>query len=93
MKLDRRRRKPSIKSLVLKQSVSINGHHSSISIEGAFWKALQEIAVAQNISANALISKIDNECESANLSSAIRVYVVEHYRLAVNASADKPSNT
>ena len=60
----------------------------SVSIEGAFWKALKEIAVAQNISANALISKIDNEREAANLSSAIRVYVVEHYRLAANASAD-----
>jgi predicted DNA-binding ribbon-helix-helix protein len=61
MRLDRRRRKPPIKSLVVKQSVSINGHHSSVSIEGAFWKALKEIAVAQNMSANALISKIDNE--------------------------------
>jgi predicted DNA-binding ribbon-helix-helix protein len=83
-----RRRKPPIKSLVVKQSVSINGHHSSVSIEGAFWKALKEIAVAQNISANALISKIDSEREAANLSSAIRVYVVEHYRLIASASAD-----
>jgi predicted DNA-binding ribbon-helix-helix protein len=93
MRLDRRRRKPPIKSLVVKQSVSINGHHSSVRIEGAFWKALKEIAVAQNMSANALISKIDNEREAANLSSAIRVYVVEYYRLAANASADKPSHT
>jgi predicted DNA-binding ribbon-helix-helix protein len=82
------RRKPTIKSLVVKQSVSINGHHTSVSIEGAFWKALKEIAVTQNISANALISKIDSEREVANLSSAIRVYVVEHYLLAANASAD-----
>jgi predicted DNA-binding ribbon-helix-helix protein len=72
----------------VKQSVSINGHHTSVSIEGAFWKALKEIAVTQNISANALISKIDSEREVANLSSAIRVYVVEHYLLAANASAD-----
>jgi predicted DNA-binding ribbon-helix-helix protein len=77
MKLDRRRRKPTIKSLVVKQSVTINGHHSSVSIEGAFWNALKEIAVAQNISANALISKIDSEREAANLSSAIRVFVVD----------------
>jgi predicted DNA-binding ribbon-helix-helix protein len=86
-----RRRKRAIKSLVVKQSVSINGHHSSISIEGAFWNALKEIAVSQNISANALVSKIDSERDATNLSSAIRVYVVEHYRLAANASADKPS--
>jgi predicted DNA-binding ribbon-helix-helix protein len=73
--------------------VSINGHHSSVSLEGAFWSALKEIAVDQNISTNALISKIDNSREAANLSSAIRVHVVERYRIAANASADKPSKT
>jgi predicted DNA-binding ribbon-helix-helix protein len=88
MKLARRRRKRAIKSLVVKQSVSINGHHSSISIEGAFWNALKEIAVSQNISANALVSKIDSERDATNLSSAIRVSVVEHYRLTASASAD-----
>jgi predicted DNA-binding ribbon-helix-helix protein len=41
--------------------VSINGHNTSVSIEGAFWNALKEIAVAQNISASALVSKIDSE--------------------------------
>ena len=38
----------AMKSSVVKQSVVINGHHSSVSIEGAFWNALKEIAVAQN---------------------------------------------
>ena len=67
----------------------VNGRDSSVSIEGAFWNALKEIAVAQNISANALVSKIDSERDAtANLSSAIRVYVVERYRRAANASAD-----
>ena len=60
MKLDRSRKR-TIKSLVLNQSVSINGHNTSVSIEGAFWNALKEIAVVQNISANALVSKIDSE--------------------------------
>ena len=88
MKLDRSRKR-TIKSLVLNQSVSINGHNTSMSIEGAFWNALKEIAVAQNISASALVSKIDNERgATTNLSSAIRVYVVEHYRLAANARVD-----
>ena len=88
MKLDRSRKR-TIKSLALNQSVSINGHNTSVSIEGAFWNALKEIAVAQNISANALISKIDSERDATNLSSAIRVYVVEHYRLAATASTDQ----
>jgi predicted DNA-binding ribbon-helix-helix protein len=73
----------------MKQSVSIQGRHSSsVSLEGAFWNALKEVAVSQNISVNALVSKIDSERDATNLSSAIRVYVVEHYRLAANASAD-----
>ena len=93
MRLDRRFHNPPIKSLVLKQSVVINGRDSSVSIEGAFWNAFKAIAVAQNISVNALVSKIDSEREAANLSSAIRVYVVEHYRLAAHASANKRSNT
>jgi predicted DNA-binding ribbon-helix-helix protein len=93
MRLDRRaRRNPTIKSLVVKQSVSINGHHSSVSLEGAFWKALKEIAVAQNISANALISKIDIERQAANnLSSAIRVYVFEYYRSRFRSDPDDPA--
>jgi predicted DNA-binding ribbon-helix-helix protein len=88
MRFDRRRKLP-IKSSVGKYSMIINGRDSSVSIEGAFWNALKEIAVVQNISANALVSKIDRERDVANyLSSAIRVYVVEHYRRAANASAD-----
>jgi predicted DNA-binding ribbon-helix-helix protein len=79
MNLDRRR-KPPMKSLVLQQSVDINGHHSSVSLEAAFWNALKEIAVAQNISVNGLVSKIDCEREAANLSSAIRLFVLDHYR-------------
>jgi predicted DNA-binding ribbon-helix-helix protein len=67
------RRKPPIKSFVVKQSVSIHGRHSSsVSLERAFWNALKEIAVAQNVTTAALVSKIDSEREAANLSSAIR---------------------
>ena len=69
-----------MKSLVVQQSVDINGHHSSVSLEAAFWNALKEIAVAQNISVNGLVSKIDREREAANLSSAIRLFVIDHYR-------------
>ena len=78
-----------MKSLVVKQSVSINGRHSSVSLEAAFWKAFKEIAATKNISVNALVSKIDNGLEAANLSSAIRVYVVEHYRLAAKRVVSK----
>jgi predicted DNA-binding ribbon-helix-helix protein len=90
MRPDRRRKVP-IKSLVVNQSVSINGRHSSVSLESAFWNALKEIAVGQNISTNALISKIDSAREALNLSSAIRVYVVEHYRSHFRNDPDDPA--
>jgi predicted DNA-binding ribbon-helix-helix protein len=59
MKLDRHR-KSLMKSLVEKRSVNIHGRYSSVTLEGAFWSALKEIAVAQNIIADALVSKIDS---------------------------------
>ena len=84
MKLDGRR-KPALKSLVVQQSVNINGRHTSVTLEAAFWKSLKEIAGIQSVSAAALLSTIDKEREATNLSSALRVYVIEHYRLAASA--------
>jgi predicted DNA-binding ribbon-helix-helix protein len=82
MKSDRRR-KPTIKSFVVTRSVNINGRHTSVSLEGAFWNALKEIAVSKNISINALVSKIDAAREAANVSSAIRLYVLSYYKRLV----------
>lgn len=60
-----------------KHSVTVAGHRTSISLEVAFWEALQDIARSQNMSINKLIAEID-EARSTNLSSAIRVFVLEH---------------
>ena len=90
MRLDRRFHNPPIKSLVLKQSVVINGRDSSVSIEGAFWNAFRAIAVAQNISVNALVSKIDSEREAANLSSAMLSSTIASQRTRVLINARTP---
>ena len=71
---------PAMKSRVMKRSTLVDGHKTSVTLEDEFWNALKEIAVAQNISAAALVSKIDSGREAANLSSAIRVYVLSYYR-------------
>jgi predicted DNA-binding ribbon-helix-helix protein len=71
---------PPMKSRVMKRSTLVDGHKTSVTLEDEFWNALKEIAVAQNITAAALVSKIDSEREAANLSSAIRVYVLRYYR-------------
>jgi len=57
----------------------IDGHKTSVSLEDEFWRALGEIASVERRSMNALISEIDRQ-RSGNLSSALRLYVLGHYR-------------
>ena len=64
---------------IIKRSVRIAGHPTSISLEPAFWEALREIAARQGRPINALIAAIDAD-RSGNLSSAIRVFVLEACR-------------
>ena len=62
---------------IVKHSIVVAGHSTSISLEQAFWVALRQIAVSRNISLAALVAQIDAARGSANLSSAIRVHVLE----------------
>ena len=59
-----------------KGSVVLAGHRTSISLERAFWRALKDIAKARGCSVNQLVSEIDRD-RRGNLSSAVRVYVLE----------------
>jgi predicted DNA-binding ribbon-helix-helix protein len=69
---------------IRKHSVAIAGHRTSLSLEAAFWDALKEIAAARGVSVNRLIEEIDRaraaEPEPGNLSSAVRVFVLETVR-------------
>ena len=71
-----------MQTTVKKRSVAIAGHRTSVSLEAAFWDALREIAQKRGTTLNQLISEIDAGREG-NLSSAIRVYVLENVRLQV----------
>ena len=64
---------------VRKRSVRIAGHRTSVSLEDAFWRELAEIARRRGQSINAVIAAID-EGRDNNLSSAIRVFVLEEVR-------------
>ena len=64
---------------IVKRSVRIAGHATSVSLEPAFWDALCEIAARRALSLNALLSQIDAE-RSGNLSSAIRLFVLASCR-------------
>ena len=61
---------------VLKRSVRVAGHPTSISLEGPFWAELKRIAAAQGTSLNGLITRVDAERTQSNLSSALRLLVV-----------------
>lgn len=66
-------------AVIVKRSVRIAGHATSISLEPAFWDALREIANHRQVSVNALLSAIDAG-RGGNLSSAIRLFVLESCR-------------
>jgi predicted DNA-binding ribbon-helix-helix protein len=72
--------KPAMKSLVVKRSVVIAGHKTSISLEDAFWKGLKEIAGIRNTTLSDLLTSIDAGRQQANLSSAIRLFILDFHR-------------
>ena len=76
-----------MKSSVIKHSIDIDGHKTSVSLEDEFWDGLREIAELQRVTVSALTKRIDNERRDCNLSSAIRVYVVKHFKAQAAASA------
>jgi predicted DNA-binding ribbon-helix-helix protein len=69
-----------MKSPVVKRSIVIAGHKTSVSLEDAFWKSLKEIAGGRDLTLSDLVASIDSERRHGNLSSAIRLFVLDHYR-------------
>jgi len=69
-----------MKSSVVKRSIVIAGHKTSISLEDAFWGNLRDIAHSHQTTLSSLVAEIDQAREYGNLSSAIRVFVLEYFR-------------
>ena len=69
-----------MKSSVLKRSIVIAGHKTSVSLEGEFWDSLEEIARERGMTVAELVAAIDANRQHANLSSAIRLFVLGIYR-------------
>jgi len=78
------RKDRSLPSQVLKRSINIGRHKTSVSLEDGFWRTLREIAVIQNLRVSELVSRIAKDRQNKNLSSAIRVFVLDHYRQATS---------
>ncbi|MDE1571189.1 ribbon-helix-helix domain-containing protein [Aquabacter sp. P-9] len=81
-----------MKSPVVKRSIVIAGHKTSVSLEDAFWDALKEIAASRRLTLSDLVATIDSSRTQGNLSSAIRLFVLDHYRENA-ASARGPSHS
>jgi predicted DNA-binding ribbon-helix-helix protein len=65
-------------------SILIAGHKTSVSLEDAFWRGIKEIAIVRGTTLSNLVSMIDAEREHNNLSSAIRLFVLNFYRSQIN---------
>lgn len=75
---------PKMERRLPKHSVVIAGHATSISLEPEFWQALQDVAQSEQKSLPALLTGLDQRRLAKNptpsLASAVRVYVLQHYR-------------
>lgn len=68
------------KSLVIKRSVVLAGHKTSVSLEDIFWNSLKEIASETDRCVAEIVGDINKTRQNVNLSSAIRTYVLSHYK-------------
>jgi predicted DNA-binding ribbon-helix-helix protein len=81
-----------MKSPVVKRSIVLAGHKTSVSLEDAFWEGLKEIAKTKRRTLSDLVGSIDTDREHGNLSSALRLFVLSHYqqRAASGLVVDNP---
>jgi predicted DNA-binding ribbon-helix-helix protein len=70
----------AMKSSIVKRSIVIAGHKTSVSLEHAFWNALKEIAAGRDMTLSDVVAATDSERRHGNLSSAIRLFVLDFYR-------------
>jgi predicted DNA-binding ribbon-helix-helix protein len=69
-----------VNSTVVKRSMILAGHKTSVSLEDEFWEGLKDIAKTKRKTMSELVGGIDTNREHANLSSAIRLFVLNHYQ-------------
>jgi predicted DNA-binding ribbon-helix-helix protein len=76
-----------MKSPIVKRSIVIGGHKTSVSLEDAFWRGLKEIARAQRVTLSKMVADIDKARSQSNLSSALRLFVLERLRNPMESHA------
>ncbi|WP_343082390.1 ribbon-helix-helix domain-containing protein [Ostreiculturibacter nitratireducens] len=75
----------------IKRSLTLQGHRTSVSLEDEFWRAFRDIAEARDLPLNALAAEIDATRDpETGLATAIRLYVLRHYRELARGSSARP---
>ena len=77
-------------SFVVKRSVTLGGHQTSVTLEDEVWEALRTIAHCDNTTVVSLVGQINQTRNKSNLSSAIRVFVLKRSAMAVDQEKQKP---
>ena len=75
-------------TVVKKRSVLVAGRKTSVSLEDAFWQALKDIARERQVSVSNVVAGIESARVTQNLSSALRLFVLEHYRSQVRPAPE-----
>jgi predicted DNA-binding ribbon-helix-helix protein len=70
-----------MKSAIIKRSIVIGGHKTSVSLEDAFWQSLKEIARGRAETLSEMVGNIDAARNQRNLSSTLRLFVLDHFRV------------
>jgi predicted DNA-binding ribbon-helix-helix protein len=82
-----------MKSPIVKRSIVVAGHKTSVSLEDAFWKGLKEIATGKGMALSEIVGTIDSARAQGNLSSALRLFVLDHYRSKIVIEDDPNLST
>jgi len=69
-----------MKSPIVKRSIVLGGHKTSVSLEEAFWIGMKEVAGQRSMTLSELVGEIDTNRHHGNLSSAIRLFVLDYFR-------------
>jgi predicted DNA-binding ribbon-helix-helix protein len=79
-----------VKSPVVKRSIVVAGHKTSVSLEEAFWNGMKEISGLRNMTLSELVGEIDSNRQQGNLSSAIRLFVLDYFKSRAGSAGGEP---
>ncbi len=80
-----------MKSQVVKRSIVVAGHKTSVSLEEAFWNGMKEISGVRDMTLSELVGEIDGNRQQGNLSSAIRLFVLDYFRSRALQQTQQPA--